>query len=1085
MLKDVTKQLVWVAILGLVTGAHAQSDRRGAISGVVSSTSGAPMANVTVDIRNIDTNVNQQTATDASGNYRFEGLAPGRYRMTATANRITGTPPNDITVTPANITVVNVTIGGPNRQNATTSPVTSVEQATPIQELNGPRIETSWNTRDIQYLPQPNYLARNGSAFGAYNLSLFSAGVASNGGVGPARAPVVGGERPTANGFYLEGNNNNNRAAPGQLTFVSNEATTEFVAYQNQFPPEYGHAAGGQFNITARQGSNEVHGGLFEYFQNRNLNAVDQFFARQGVTDNPRYDQNRLGGNIGLPIIHDKFFFFGDMEYIPLGFDNFPVSPIFAPTAAGYASLAGMRGISSTNLNVLQTYLPPAQTQSTFTTVNGTQIPLGAASVFSRSYQNQYNGVGAIDGKFSETDSAQLRFTINDIRANNNGTVLPEFVTPSNTRSMIASLSEYHNFSAVAINELRLGYDRFDRNIRATQLNFPGLTAFPNISIQQDLNLQLGTGIVGPTYAALSTYSLADNFHWTLGRQTLLAGFDGRRYIGPVGFAGLGAGSFAYSSLQGFLQNLPPDIAGERAIGSLTQSTNQWDWYGYLKDEWRVHPNFHLDVGVKYEWLSIPASAQLQEQNSAASVPGVLTFRTPHTQARGFAPTVGLAFSPGIMKDSVFRLGFGMNYDAQTYAELPIFAPGATALLYTSGLANNPGFFGGPFFNNPNFNPATATPAQLQAFSTTYIPDQKLPYSVQWNASWQQSIFHRFVLELRYLGVHGVHLPTVNALNQVPRVTAAQNLPVYFTPPTQATLNSLPVTLNQLQALPNNPLASAGFTSPITTFTPDGSSMYHGLAVQGTQRFSGGFQFIAAYTWSHLIDNVGNAFFTGLPTFDSFEQRLGRDSSIYDHRQRGTLTALWDLGGVGKHGFNWVRDILLNMNLAGTYIYETPAYATLQSGFDTLLGGGFSSAGVFENPNGTPGVGSGVTPLRNSRGQIVAYQADNPNAQFVQGGLGTFPNSVRNTLGLRPINDFDASLVKRFGAWNKFSFEFRADAYNVFNHPQFTPGELNNIGLSSFRSMNLLTPGALGFGNVESIYPSHARTLQLGLRVLF
>jgi hypothetical protein len=1081
------RQLVWAAVFGLIVGVHAQSDRRGSISGAVSSSSGSPMPNVTVVIQNVDNNVKQQTVTDTSGNYRFDSIEAGRYRVTASANGTSGTPADIITVTPGSGTVVSITAGGSTRQNAATSPVTAVEEASPIQELNGPRIETSWNTRDIQYLPSTNYLARDGAEYGAYNLSLLSAGVASNGGIGPGRAPVVGGQRPTSNGFYLEGIDNNNRADPGQLTVVSNEGNTEFVSYQNQFPPAYGHSSGGQFNITAREGNNEVHGGLFEYFQNRNLDAVDQSFARQGVTDNPRYDQNRFGGNVGFPIIRDKVFFFGDFEYIPLGVASAPASPVFAPTAAGYATLSGLPGVSRTNLGVLQTYLPEAQTALSFAAVNGTQIPLGFAPILSRTHQNQYNGVGSIDWKIGQTDSLQARYTINDLLGNTSTAVLPMFIEPQRTRSMVVSLSEYHNFSAVAINELRLGYSRVDVNTGSNGLTLPGLGAFPNIGIEQDLNLQLGSGLTGPTFAAINTYSLADNFHWVIGRHTFLAGFDGRRYLGPMTYGGLGAGNFEYSNLQTFLNNLPPDVAGERAIGSLTYNDDQYNLYGYLKDEWRVTPNFHLDLGVRYEWASVPGSLKNQRLNSIADVPGVLTFGKPHTQNTDFAPAIGLAFSPGLIKDSVFRAGFGMNYEANSYGELPIFTPGFTTLLYTNNLVASPGFFGGTYFDNPTTNifSPSITPQQARALTTSFIPTQKLPYTMQWNASWQQSMFRRFVLEVRYLGVHAVHLPTETVLNETPRVTATQNLPLYFTAPSQAQLNSLTTTLPGLEAIPNNLLAPAGFTSPITMVTPQGSSMYHGLAVQGTQRFSGGFQFLAAYTWSHLIDNVGDPYFSGLPTYDTFEHNISRNSSVYDHRQRGTLTALWDLGAVGKQGFNWVRDILVNMNLAGTYTYETPASATLQSGFDTLLGGGFYPSGVFTNPNGTSETGSGVTSLTNSQGQVVAYLANNPNAAFVRGGLGTFPNSGRNNFGLRPINNFDVSLVKRFAIKSKFNLEFRADAYNVLNHPQFTPGQVNNIGSPQLTSLNYLIPGTSAFGTSESVFSSHPRSLQLGVRILF
>src|SRR5260370_16477672 len=98
---------------------------------------------------------------------------------------------------------------------------------------------------------------------------------------------------------------------------------------------------------------------------------------------------------------------------------------------------------------------------------------------------------------------------------------------------------------------------------------------------------------------------------------------------------------------------------------------------------------------------------------------------------------------------------------------------------------------------------------------------------------------------------------------------------------------------------------------------------------------------------------------------------------------------------MGKQGFSWVRDILVNLNLAGTYTYETPANASLQSGFDTLLGGGFYPSGVFTNPSGAFGTGTGVTPLTNSQGQVVAYLANNPNAAFARGALRTFPTTGR------------------------------------------------------------------------------------------
>ena len=167
---------------------------------------------------------------------------------------------------------------------------------------------------------------------------------------------MVGGQSPLSNNFYIEGIDNNNRAVPGPLLTVPAEATTEFVAYQNQFPPEWGHTLGGQFNLVVRTGTNQLHGTLYEYLQNRNLNAVDQQFADQGIRDLPRYDQNRVGGNVGSRSSITSCSSSGDAEYIPLGFSGYLGSPVYIPPPPGYQQLGTLAGVSRTNLGVLQTY---------------------------------------------------------------------------------------------------------------------------------------------------------------------------------------------------------------------------------------------------------------------------------------------------------------------------------------------------------------------------------------------------------------------------------------------------------------------------------------------------------------------------------------------------------------------------------------------------------------------------------------------------------------------------------------------------------------------------------------------------------
>src|SRR6185312_14533800 len=107
-----------------------------------------------------------------------------------------------------------------------------------------------------------------------------------------------------------------------------------------------------QFNTVVMSGTNRLHGSAYEYFQNRDLNAVDYNLANQGIFTNPRFDSNRFGGTIGGPIIHSKWFFFFDGEYNPVGQSAVPSSAVFTPTAAGYATLASIPGINATNLGI-------------------------------------------------------------------------------------------------------------------------------------------------------------------------------------------------------------------------------------------------------------------------------------------------------------------------------------------------------------------------------------------------------------------------------------------------------------------------------------------------------------------------------------------------------------------------------------------------------------------------------------------------------------------------------------------------------------------------------------------------------------
>ena len=207
--------------------------------------------------------------------------------------------------------------------------------------------------------------------------------------------------------------------ATGPQITVSNEAVQSFNLVQNQFSSEFGGGSGGVFNTIVKTGTNQIHGSLYEYMQNRDLNAVDQQEVQQGLRSNPRFDSNRFGGTIGGHIIKDKLFYFGNIEYNPLGQAAQPPQAVYAPTAAGISLLNGMSGLSKTNLNIFEKYVPVAPTADANNpvTVNGVNIPNGPLSFASPNYYNTLNIATSIDWNISTKDQLRGRYFYNRIAA--------------------------------------------------------------------------------------------------------------------------------------------------------------------------------------------------------------------------------------------------------------------------------------------------------------------------------------------------------------------------------------------------------------------------------------------------------------------------------------------------------------------------------------------------------------------------------------------------------------------------------------------------------------------------------------------
>jgi hypothetical protein len=1138
--------LFFLALVVFGVSAKAQVIS-GDLVGTVFDKTGAVVPNATVEAVNVDTKVKSTAQANEAGEYRFNNLPVGKYD-------VSGMAPNFATTTVSGLNVeLNKTTSLPITLEIKGA-VTQVEVSGAVATLDTTtsQITNTFETKLNQDLPTATV------GLGVLNLSLLSSGVASSGGVGAGTGPSVAGQRPRNNSFTIEGVDNNDKSVTGPLVTVPNDAVAEFSVLQNQFSPDFGHSSGGQFNTVVKSGTNQFHGDTYIYSQNRNFNAVDQSTRNSGFTSNQRFDNNRMGATVGGPIIKDKLFFFGAVEYNPVGQASVLGSPVCSPTAAGYSALNGSAGISANNLGIMEQYVAPAASAEvaktgknlcgsgqlangqSFETVNGLQIPEGILSFSGPNYTNNWAAVGSIDYNISASDQLRGRYIYNSSVGIDTAATLPAFYLNVPNKFHLVAINEYHTFAPTLTNEFRLGYNRFYNTTPAGNFSFPGLDSFPNIVLNSLNALNIGPDGNAPQFTIQNTYQASEALSWTKGTHTLKFGVEGRKLISPQAFTQRSRGDYEYTTLQQYLDDLSPDYLAQRSVGASTYYGDQSALYWFVNDNWRVRPNLTLNLGVRYEYTTIPFSERSQVLNQDASAPGLITFDEPRAPKNNWAPRIGVVWSPGHSGKTAIRAGFSEAYDV-LYDNIGILSlPPQLSVTENAPLtANKPDFLAngglppgmGGITVYDLSNPAcakftTATACARAHTSTAVVVNQQDPKSINWSLGVQHTFLQDWTAEVRYIGTRGIHMPLQEIVNLSPLVTPTLFVPTYTTAPSQAQLDAAKTSLGTVWDSGDGiqpQFDAAGFNqAALTEFKPDGSSTYHGLAMQLTHRLSHGFQLIGSYTYSHTIDNSTADFHTTDITprrpQDFQDIAADRANSALDHRHRVTVTLLYDMPYF-RNG-NWLeRNVLGNWEFAPVYTYQSGEWGTVQSGVDSNLNGDSAPDRAIFNPNGVKNTGTGVIPLCTSAipsadctlantgnfcqalpsdpsscpkgvdviDNVVGYLATNPNAEYIQAYYGALATTGRNTLIIPPINNFDLTAVKRVSFSERFRAELGAQAFNLLNHPQFIAGSLNTVNslgvTGSPRSM--FEPSSGAFNTPSKVFPSNARSLQLFFKLFF
>jgi hypothetical protein len=793
-----------------------------------------------------------------------------------------------------------------------------------------------------------------------------------------------------------------------------------------------GATAGAQLAVISPSGTNAFHGRLFEFLRNNVFDAPEPLWASNGEAQQP-LRLNQFGGSLGGPVVHDKTFFFLASEayrqvwgYPTSG--DVPSAAFIAsvPSSSPVAAILGAYPVAGPRM-VLTPYTPttdpndPNYADYDLLTCACTQVV------------DESSAMLRLDQHFSPRNTAFLRFnydrSVNAQPASAAATYLQQRVTaPVN-----GALEFLHIFSPRLVNESKAGFNRATSN---TYNSSPTGSIF-----QIAVSGGPGPGLIPQNYSYNSIYagnsfSGIDDLTLVRGRQTFKFGVEFRRIQMNQNYGEHGTVTFAS------LQSLAADIVKKASLtGALPVNDLRKNWLiGYGQDEFRVRPNFTLNLGLRYSVFGLFTEAHGKANPFDFATCGPQGFcgvgASFGQQNYGdLDPRLGLIWSPAPDAKTILRAGFGAYHedgqldDQNLPAKNEVPSYSVTNATYPATL-----YFTGSGTLSPN--------AEQR--------DRKDSYVEQWDFSVQQELPASFVATLSYLGSHGVHLLETNAVNLIDPATGLAQYPA-FAP-------------------------AIGWRGSV------GASSYNGLIVSVRRPFRNGLLVAANYAYTHELDNGSNGSGDGDEISPQNPLCLACEwaSGAWDARHVVNGNAVYELPfGPGKQRLN--RGVAAA--LAGHW--QLTATALARTGFpvNVLLPSSYVAADGAtgtERPNLVPGV-SLTPPGGRTIGRWI-----NPAAFALP--AGEFGDAPRDLVRGPGTWQADLAAARTFVFMEKARLEFRSEFYNVFNHPQlgepqatFDPANRNGFG-SIIDTINTNTAIVSPITPVGSGTP---REIQFALRLEF
>ncbi|MBK7929380.1 MAG: TonB-dependent receptor [Bryobacterales bacterium] len=1074
-MKQYLHLLLAASLLASATVASAQIT--GDLRGVVLDGQGGAVSQAKVSLKSLETGQTREASVTGDGTFNFALLQIGQYEVRAEASgfRVSTARAEVKTGEIASVRFV-LEVG------QVTETVTVTDAVAQLDTENA-QLQTSVVGQTIQEIP----VARNPNIFAliapgvapvsSNNPFLGSGSFNSNGGRGRGNNITVDGI--TATDVSVTGTG-------GTLNPLNFSSIKEVKVITNNFSAEYGRNSSSQVLYITKNGTNDLHGEVFEYFRNDKLNARP-FFDTSGKTNILRRNEYgfAVGGPVFIPKVADlrnKAFWYADFQQLKTrGAGATRIARV--PTTAQAASIT-----DPTTRALFQQYQVPTSDSGQITT---------AAPNKTDFWQYALRG----DVNLSSRDTLWVRYSESDnVSASSGltfiGSNLPGFGATSQGKPRQATAAHTHIFGTSAVNEFRFGFGQSDAG-------FPIDTPFPigpRITFQDGSVNSFGVWEGLPQGREQKTYQFTDNFSFVVGRHNLKVGGEYYYLQADSVFDAVQRPLLAFANFADFAAGRPATF--QQRSGDSRRNNRVKNFFAFAQDDFKVSRNFTLNIGMRMEWAGGPVekngiiSNLNLNNNSAFGAAGAGPFGLLETGKPSFnsnynwGPRIGFAYNVGNAGRTVIRGGYGIAYDFIFLNPITNqrFLPPFIVAGVLSGQAN---FTGGNSLANIIAGTSTIqaqTKAQVGNLSTTVrnfgaispALDQNLrnPQVHQWNLGVQRDQFG-IVWKASYVGTKGNYLLRSRDLNLI------------AAPPTAAaSVADETARLSEFQTAFAR--QNGGATSVSNRIDPrynaivwtdsSANSNYHGLQVEVQKRMSTLFM-SASYSWAKSIDDGSDVL--GVLINDSSNQqdprnnRNNRAASQFDLRQRLVITHQWTPKWF-QGSSNWaMRNLVGNWGFSGISSFRAGFPVTLDSGARrglnplTVIGGGAqvrpNVAGPVDinwRPAGSAGAPSGLTNPTGVQ-NVSAYAT---SLGLTQPLLGNFGTMGRNVLRLNGERNFDWNIFKRLNVAEGKFFEVRAEFYNLFNNTSFQEVQ-RNIGATDFGQYNVVG--------------QDARIIQLGARFVF